>query len=184
MRKNRLKNNKIGPCTNSGADNPSNSKCKNSSQGRAGASTTRDHTSIPDNVSSTRVICPAKEQKPIEETLLASSSLSHDASMQSSSQSTRQPEPVESKKMSTKLIAFLSSKMNAVSPLLNQMDSKELQDYEQLAALSAGGIPNDEVEEAFETRFGVDEIVVERDVEAGAPEPDQLVVEEPEMNGN
>ncbi len=28
MRKNRLKNNKIGPCTNSGADNPSNSKCK------------------------------------------------------------------------------------------------------------------------------------------------------------
>jgi hypothetical protein len=154
------------------------------SQVQVGASTTRDNTGIPDNASFARAICPPKEQKPVEETLLVSTSLSRALSVQSSSQSTRQPEPVGSKKISTKLIAFLSSKMNAVSPLLNQMDSKELQDYEQLAALSAGGIPNDEAEEALETRFGVEENVVERDVEAGAPEPEQLLDEEPEMIGN
>ena len=156
----------------------------NSSQVQVGATAAGDNTGFPDNTSFARAICPPREQKPIEETLLVSTSLSRALSVLSSSQSSRQPEHVGSKKMSTKLIAFLSSKMNAVSPLLNQMDSKELQDYEQLAALSAGGIPNDEAEEALETRFGVEENVVERDVEAGAPEPGQLVVEEPEMNGN
>lgn len=42
-------------------------------------------------------------------------------------------------KLSTKIIAYLSGKLNSVAPSMNYMNEAELQDYEQLAALAEGG---------------------------------------------
>jgi hypothetical protein len=74
-----------------------------------------------------------------------------------SSNSVRKAElDASSSTRTTKMVAFLSSKFNAVVPLLNNMDEAELNDYEQLAALSSGGMMDDAaVEELLQIRFGL-----------------------------
>ncbi len=76
----------------------------------------------------------------------------------SASNSVRKAELVASAstKATSKMVAFLSSKFNAVVPVLNNMDESELNDYEQLAALSSGGLMDDAAaEELLQSRFGL-----------------------------
>ncbi len=74
-----------------------------------------------------------------------------------SSNSVRKAELVASSSTgATKMVAFLSSKLNAVVPVLNNMAEAELNDYEQLAALSSGGMmDNAAAEELLQVRFGL-----------------------------
>ncbi len=107
----------------------------------------------------------------MDQTIIESTSISRVASLLAASSSSRQPESTAvSNKMSSKIIAFLSSKMNAVAPVMNQMDSKELEDYERLAALAAGGIMDEALEEVLKARIGAEEELIpneERDAEVG-----------------
>lgn len=50
-------------------------------------------------------------------------------------------------------------------PVINNMDEKELDDYEQFAALSNGGILDESANEALQARFGSVEASIERDLE-------------------
>ncbi len=98
-------------------------------------------------------------QKPAENTRVSSKSDSH---------STRHPEPVTdgvSSKLSSKLVAYISGKLHTVMPVINNMDEKELDDYEQFAALSNGGILDESANEALQARFGSVEASIERDLE-------------------
>eukprot|EP01040_Poterioochromonas_malhamensis_P016442 gene16442-18652_t len=70
--------------------------------------------------------------------------------------SAKAPEVAGSTKLSSKIIAYLSGKLNSVMPAIENLDENDIQDYEQLAALSAGGVMNTEMEEALEARFGMD----------------------------
>mmetsp|Transcript_16646 Transcript_16646/g.18016 ORF Transcript_16646/g.18016 Transcript_16646/m.18016 type:complete len:692 (+) Transcript_16646:75-2150(+) len=70
--------------------------------------------------------------------------------------SAKEPEVAGSTKLSSKIIAYLSGKLNSVMPAIENLDENDIQDYEQLAALSAGGVMNTEMEEALEARFGMD----------------------------
>lgn len=70
--------------------------------------------------------------------------------------SAKEPAVAGSTKLSSKIIAYLSGKLNAVMPAIENLDETDIQDYEQLAALSAGGVMNTEMEEALEARFGMD----------------------------
>eukprot|EP01040_Poterioochromonas_malhamensis_P001405 gene1405-biopygen183 len=113
----------------------------------------------------------SKPEEKMDQTIIESTSISRVASLLAASSSSRQPDSTAaSNKMSSKIIAFLSSKMNVVAPVMNQMDSKELEDYERLAVLAAGGIMDESLEEALKARIGVEEELnadEERDVEVG-----------------
>lgn len=68
----------------------------------------------------------------------------------------REPEVASSTKLSSKIIAYLSGKLNSVVPVVHNLDATDIQDYEQLAALSAGGVLDTGMEEALQARFGMD----------------------------
>lgn len=53
--------------------------------------------------------------------------------------------------VSTRLVKYVSEKLNAIS-------NEELQEYQQLAVLSAGGIIDSIEERAFEERLGMNDI--------------------------
>lgn len=85
-------------------------------------------------------------------------------------------------KLSTKIIAYLSGKLNAVAPSMNYMNEAELQDYEQFAAFAEGGILNEVAEEAFKEHLGLDvessEQIGEEEVKNQAEESETLEGEE------
>ncbi len=53
--------------------------------------------------------------------------------------------------VSTRIVKYVSEKLNAIP-------TKELQEYQQLAVLSAGGIIDSIEERAFEERLGMNDI--------------------------
>ena len=95
---------------------------------------------------------------------ISSSDSSKDASSsirQAEKVSSKAPEAIvfsdrASQKLSTKIITYLSSKLNAVVPAMNNMDEGELREFEQLAVVAAGGELGDTMEEALEERYGME----------------------------
>ena len=59
-----------------------------------------------------------------------------------------------SEKLSTKIVTYLSGKLNAVLPTMNNMDEGDLREFEQLAVVAAGGELGEATLEALEVRYG------------------------------
>lgn len=90
----------------------------------------------------------------------------------------------EKVKVSGKIIAYLSGKLNAVAPLVSlsvSMDDADRRDYEHLAVISAGGVLDEGMEEALQTRFG---LRVQGDVEVGEGKDGDFSVERDEAAGD
>ena len=95
---------------------------------------------------------------------ISSSDSSKDASSsirQAEKVSSKAPEAIAfseraSQKLSTKIITYLSSKLNAVVPAMNNMGEGELREFEQLAVVAAGGELGETMEEALEERYGLE----------------------------
>jgi len=151
-RLNMLRNNKVGViATGSVTDKPSSNtggvRSSANSHGTSLQEIPKPCLNNEDSVPSK----PSNEEKKDEARMASSVATSSRSS---------QPEPVVN--VSSKIIAFFSSKMNAIAPVMNQMGSnKECNDYEQLAVLAAGGIMDESLEEALKARFGTEDDDVE-----------------------
>ncbi len=60
-----------------------------------------------------------------------------------------------SAKMSSKVLTYLSSKLNAVVPAMNSMNEEELREYERLAVMVGGGVLDESSEAALQERYGL-----------------------------
>eukprot|EP01040_Poterioochromonas_malhamensis_P010889 gene10889-biopygen2196 len=86
---------------------------------------------------------------------------------------------LSSAKMSSNVLTYLSTKLNAVVPAMNSMNEEELREYEQLAVMAGGGVLDESSEAVLQERYGLglgsdlsDPMVddVERDEELGVGE--------------
>ncbi len=62
---------------------------------------------------------------------------------------------LSSAKMSSKVLTYLSSKLNAVVPAMNSMNEEELREYERLAVMAGGGVLDESSEAALQERYGL-----------------------------
>ncbi|KAK0341358.1 hypothetical protein LTR94_026690, partial [Friedmanniomyces endolithicus] len=62
---------------------------------------------------------------------------------------------LSSAKMSSKVLTYLSSKLNAVVPAMNSMNEEELREYERLAVMAGGGVLDESSEAVLQARYGL-----------------------------
>eukprot|EP00599_Poterioochromonas_sp_BG-1_P000360 CAMPEP_0173133036 /NCGR_PEP_ID=MMETSP1105-20130129/487_1 /TAXON_ID=2985 /ORGANISM="Ochromonas sp., Strain BG-1" /LENGTH=151 /DNA_ID=CAMNT_0014044627 /DNA_START=1888 /DNA_END=2343 /DNA_ORIENTATION=+ len=62
---------------------------------------------------------------------------------------------LSSAKMSSKVLTYLSSKLNAVVPAMNSMNEEELREYERLAVMAGGGVLDESSEAVLQERYGL-----------------------------
>eukprot|EP01040_Poterioochromonas_malhamensis_P011230 gene11230-biopygen2298 len=81
---------------------------------------------------------------------------------------------LSSAKMSSKVLTYLSSKLNAVVPAMNSMNEEELREYERLAVMAGGGVLDESSEAALQERYGELALDLSEDMVEGVERDEEL----------